>query len=124
MSCTSRLVPDGLPRSRCTAQEAFRTQVLVHVGPVDAISTARDRPLGSLRRGGMEQPRIPGERDCDRTAVKEFDLQLILAELDMDDLLTRAHDLTPPDPCDPASPPTGPPRFRRAAARWPGVPYT
>jgi hypothetical protein len=56
---------------RRSSKEALGAQVFVEVGPVNAISTARNFPVVELLRSGMEEPGVPGERDTDNSAVPQ-----------------------------------------------------
>ena len=62
---------------RCAAQQALRAQVLVEVGPVDAVARAGWLPARALRRCRIEQPGKPGERDRDGAAVHERDAERV-----------------------------------------------
>jgi hypothetical protein len=81
----------GAPRGRRPAEQAFRAQVLVNLGPMNAEATAGGAPVGALGRGGGEKARIPDKRHGDGTAVQEIDDKGVLGEPDVPDTFTRAN---------------------------------
>jgi hypothetical protein len=56
---------------RSTAELAFRAQVLVNVGPVNAKSGSTNFPVRPLFDASVQKPGIPRERNDDRAAVCE-----------------------------------------------------
>jgi len=54
---------------------------------MDALTTTGDPPVLSLGRGGMEQARIPSERDRDGPPVPEPDTQGVFREFHLSDSL-------------------------------------
>ena len=75
---------------------APRTQVLVELGPRDAEASTRELPVLPLLRCGIQQPRIPGERNADHAAIGEVGTETVFVESNVDDPLARSrfHDVS------------------------------
>lgn len=54
-------------------EQPIRAQILVQLGPVDAVATRAGLPGGPLLGSGVEQAGVPGERDRDGAAVDQVD---------------------------------------------------
>jgi hypothetical protein len=80
---------DGDVRRRRATQETLRAEILVHVWPMNSVSTTTNSPIRSLRCCRMQQPRIPNQRDGDRTAVNEVHAERVIREVDVSDSLAR-----------------------------------
>lgn len=76
-----------LARRRCTAQQAFHAQTLIHVRPVDSITSAADLPIVPLRYRSVQQLRIPNERHTDCSPVHQSDAQGAVSDLYVVDAL-------------------------------------
>src|SRR5208337_2834380 len=74
-------------RGRRTPEEPLGAEILIDVRPVNAVAAARDAPVLPLGRGGVEQARIPGQRDRDGPPVPQGDAEGILGELHVGDTL-------------------------------------
>src|SRR5208283_3153473 len=70
----------GLNGSRRSPQQALGAKVFIDVGPVYPVSAAGDLPVAALLGGGMEQPRIPCERDRDRASIFQATAYRVLIE--------------------------------------------
>src|SRR5712691_11520709 len=55
--------PPALPRGPNTAEDPCHTQVFIDCRPVNAFPISDEFPVGALFFGGIEQARIPHERD-------------------------------------------------------------
>src|SRR5271157_475227 len=70
-----------------TPEEPLGAEILIDVRPMDAVAATRDAPVLPLGRGGVEQARIPGQRDRDGPPVPQGDAEGILGELHVGDTL-------------------------------------
>ena len=61
--------PLPFTRGAYSSEETLNAQVLVDVGPVDALAVTEKLPVRALRRGGLRQTWEPHERDGDCAAV-------------------------------------------------------
>ena len=79
----------GSPGSRCAAEQAVCIQVLIHIGPVDAESSAGYAPVRALFGSRRKETGIPYEwyRDC--TTVQEINNQDVVRKPDILHALTR-----------------------------------
>jgi hypothetical protein len=68
------------PRRWCSAEESFYAEIFINVRPVNAKAGAGKLPVSALFRAGMEQTRIPCQRNDDSATVEEADLKFILGE--------------------------------------------
>ena len=92
----SELLPCGLPWCRSAAQQTFRAQVFVNVGPMDAVAGAGDLPARQLLGRGIGKTRIPRERhgygapvheiDTDRISIDSHVLDTLIAKIPMPSL--------------------------------------
>jgi hypothetical protein len=53
-------------------QEADDADVLIEIGPVDALTLANESPACTLIRRGLEKPGVPGKRDGDRAPIQQL----------------------------------------------------
>jgi len=83
-------------RSGRAAQQAFCAEVFVYVGPVDSISAAGDLPTGTLRRGCVQEARVPCERHRDRASIHQVHRQRILGEPHVCHSFIGCHYRSPP----------------------------
>ena len=67
--------PTGRSRS---AEQAFDTEILVDLRPVDPDAPAEELEMGSGPRSRLEQSGKPRERDGQTTAVRKDDSQLVV----------------------------------------------
>ena len=69
---------------RCaTPKEAFDTEVLIDVWPMNALPIAEQLPVLALRCGGPQKTRVPHERNRDSSAVREPNLEFIVSYADI-----------------------------------------
>jgi hypothetical protein len=80
---------DGGVRGRRATQEALRAEILVDVWPMNSVPATDKSPVRSLRCCRMQQPRIPNQRNGDRTAVNEVHAQRVIRQVDVSDSLAR-----------------------------------
>ena len=59
----------GAARSREAEEQTRGVQVLIEVGPVDAVAGAGDAPVGALLRSCVEETRLPDQGDGDLATV-------------------------------------------------------
>jgi hypothetical protein len=64
------------------AQQAFGTQILVNVRPVNAIAAARRFPMLALLRGGRQESRIPSERHGYAASIHQVNGQTLVIDVD------------------------------------------
>src|SRR5437868_14466494 len=76
-------------RGGCTPEEPLGAEILIDVRPMDAVAATRDAPVPALGRGGVEQARIPSQRDCDGPPVSQGDAEDVLGELHVAHTLIR-----------------------------------
>jgi len=71
----------GFRGGRRAAEQAFRAQVFIDLGPVNPIACSAYFPVRSLFRGSAQKPGIPCQGNDDRAPVREVYRQCVLSDV-------------------------------------------